>query len=69
MNSVTSENNARKRVEGGIDLTPTWTAIMPVLIAALQDGTTTGQQLARDELMRATRILDNMNAGRPGKED
>ena len=43
-----------------IDLTPTWVAIMPVLIAALQDGTHEGQKSAREELMRAAAILDSL---------
>lgn len=58
----------RRRVPGGIDLTPTWKGAMPVIIAALEDGTEAGKVHARAELMRAAAILDNMNAGLPGKD-
>lgn len=44
-----------------IDLTPTWAAIAPILIAALQDGTPKGQQMAREELIRMAALADERN--------
>lgn len=55
------------RVVGGVDLTPTWKAAMPILIAALQDGTPTGKRLAREELMDLADRLDRLNI-EPKKE-
>lgn len=46
--------------ENTIDLKPTWASVMPILIAALQDGTTEGQVIARDELCRMAQVLDNI---------
>lgn len=45
-----------------IDMTPTWAALMPVLIAALVDGTAQGQASARAELMDLARRVDELNA-------
>jgi len=44
-----------------IDLTPTWTGIMPALIAALQNGSPVGENMAREELMRLAGIVDKQN--------
>lgn len=44
-----------------IEVTPKWTAVMPVLLAALTDGTAEGQRIARDELMRLARRVDSAN--------
>jgi len=44
-----------------IDLTPTWAGILPGLIAALQDGTATGQKIAREELAKMARLADERN--------
>lgn len=41
-----------------IDLTPTWSAILPALIAALCDGTPTGQDMARRELANMAQAAD-----------
>ena len=32
------------------DITPTWSAVLPVFVAALQNGTAEGQRIAMDEL-------------------
>lgn len=45
-----------------LDLTPTWQAIMPALIAVIQDGTLEGQAMAQAELMRLARLADEANA-------
>ena len=44
--------------------TPTWTAILPALIAALQNGTPEGQQIAREELAKLAAYADRINDGR-----
>ena len=35
-----------------IDVTPTWSQILPVLLALLESGTAEGRRTARDELER-----------------
>lgn len=45
-----------------IDMTPTWAAIMPALIAALQNGTPDGQEIAASELKRLAASVDKANA-------
>ena len=40
------------------DITPTWTGILPVLAAALQNGTAEGQRMAMEELKRMARLAD-----------
>lgn len=44
-----------------LDLTPTWAAIMPALVAALQHGTPEGQRLAAAELESLAAKVDAMN--------
>lgn len=44
-----------------IDITPTWRAILPVLLAAYKDGTETGQRLALEELQRMATAADAYN--------
>jgi hypothetical protein len=41
-----------------IDITPTWSGIIRVLIAALEDGTDAGKQVAREEVIRLARQYD-----------
>lgn len=50
------------KVVGMIDLTPTWVAVMPVFIMALESGTATGRAAAREELMRVAALADERNA-------
>lgn len=44
-----------------IDVTPTWTALMPALLAALTNGTKKGKDMARAELMRLASEVDKAN--------
>lgn len=44
-----------------INITPTWTAIMPALIRVLQEGNAKGKELARLELMDLARKVDAVN--------
>lgn len=48
------------KVEEIFDLTPTWSGVMPALIAAVEDGTAQGQQMARNELYRLAQTLDSV---------
>lgn len=41
-----------------IDMTPTWRAIVPVIVAALQNGTPQGQKIALEELLRMADVAD-----------
>lgn len=44
-----------------IDITPTWVAILPILLAAIEDGTKEGRAIAKDELKRLASIADRQN--------
>lgn len=45
-----------------IDVTPTWAALLPALLAVLKDGTPEGQAMAREELFRLAVAVDAANA-------
>lgn len=45
-----------------IDATPTWAAILPILCAALENGTDEGRRIARAELQRMAALADERNA-------
>ena len=45
-----------------IDVTPTWTDLMPALFAVLQNGTEEGRAIAQAELTRLAKIVDDQNA-------
>lgn len=49
-----------KRV-GGIDLTPTWTGVLPILFAAMEDGTAEGKRLAKLEFANMAKAADMYN--------
>jgi hypothetical protein len=51
-----------------IDITPTWAAVMPILLAALEDGTDEGKRIARAELTRLAGVVDGMNAHAKGTQ-
>lgn len=51
-----------------IDLTPTWTAIMPAIIDILIHGNEDGRKTAREELMDLAKKVDAMNSDNKGKE-
>lgn len=50
-----------RKYVGTIDLTPTWEAILPALLAALENGTETGKKFAHEELKRMAKIADEYN--------
>lgn len=55
---VVVEGGDERKFIGTIDLTPSWRSLIPAFIAALQDGTPTGQAIARDELYRLADFAD-----------
>lgn len=44
-----------------IDLTPTWSGLLPALIAVIQNGKPEGQRLAIEELRRMAQAADQLN--------
>lgn len=44
-----------------IDLTPTWSAILPAFLAVLENGTEKGKEAAREELKRMAQAADQFN--------
>lgn len=48
-----------------IDVTPTWSAIVPVIILGLTHGTAEGRRAAAEELARMARAADAYNASLP----
>lgn len=44
-----------------IDCTPTWASLLPVYIAALEDGSEAGRVAARAELARMAEAADRYN--------
>ena len=43
-----------------IDITPTWEGQMRMAIILLEDGTFEGKKFAREEIIRAGQIIDNL---------
>jgi len=46
---------------GTIDITPTWTGLMPAFIAVLEGGGETGKDMARQELFKLAQAVDHTN--------
>ena len=44
-----------------IDITPTWVEIMPVIIMAIENGTSEGKENAKAELMELAKKVDQAN--------
>lgn len=53
-----------------IDVTPTWSQIMPVLVRILEEsGSKKAKEGVRNELFRLARLVDDLNArGKAGKK-
>lgn len=45
-----------------IDMTPTWSNVLPLLLAAMEHGTTVGRDAAKIELRRMAQAADKWNA-------
>lgn len=43
---------------GTVDLTPTWSGILPALLAVLEDGNAEGKKIAKDELKKMAKVAD-----------
>lgn len=50
------------KTAGTIDMTPTWSALLPMFVAALQHGSDEGRKIAREELQRMAQAADHWNA-------
>ena len=50
-----------------IDATPTWSAVLPLLFAALENATEDGKRIARAELQRMAEAADRFNAIAKGR--
>lgn len=50
-----------------IDMTPTWEALLPGLLMAVENGTNQGRAIAMEELMRLARFADRVNAANRDK--
>lgn len=48
----------KKTPAGTIDITPTWKAVLPVFLIALQHGNAVGQRVAMEELRRMADFAD-----------
>lgn len=61
--ATTCRNAAKeaRKAPATIDATPTWTQVMPGLIAVLMNGTSRGQSLASEELLRLAEQVDRIN--------
>lgn len=57
-----------KQKPATIDLTPTWQGVLPILLAALENGTDEGNKIAREELRRMAEAADRFNASTSKKE-
>jgi hypothetical protein len=44
-----------------IDLAPSWQEVLPILLAAVEDGTAEGRKIARKELARMAEAADKYN--------
>lgn len=51
-----------------IDITPTWSGILPVLLLTLAQGTDKGKKIATEELQRMARLADNYVALKEGEK-
>lgn len=54
-------SDAIKRKVGTIDLTPTWSAVLPMILYALECGTEEGKRLAKLELANMAKAADAYN--------
>lgn len=50
-----------KVMEKFIDLTPTWTAVMPVLLDIIENGNDEAKKIAREELLDLAKKVDDVN--------
>jgi len=53
-----------KKLIGTIDLTPTWLAMAPIIIAAMENGTSDGVKMAKEEIYKMAKLADAYAASR-----
>lgn len=51
-----------RKPAGTIDITPTWRAVLPVYLAAHENGNFTGRKIALEELNRMAKLADEFVA-------
>ncbi len=51
-----------RRFAGTIDITPTWRAIVPILVMGIENGSTEGHKIAIEEIYRMADAADAYNA-------
>lgn len=56
------------RVIGTVNLTPTWSAMLPIFRAILTDGDQEGRDIVWSELARMAKAADQWNAAQPEPE-
>lgn len=56
-----NDSPAARRYAGSIDMTPTWQGVMPMLLAAVRDGTPKGRHEASAEINRLAGLADRAN--------
>ncbi len=52
-----------------IDMTPTWAGAVEIYLMALEDGTDTGKEMAREEIRRMAQMLDQINEEHKAQKD
>ena len=59
-----------RRIDEGrrVDVTPSWTEILPALLLLLERGTPDSQRHARAELRRMAALADEARQGRAGSD-
>ena len=67
MTTTTTSTPSPAFALGSIDITPTWLALMPAIIAVLQDGTPIGRQIATAQLIGLAKFADDYNAKAKGE--
>jgi hypothetical protein len=50
------------KIVGTIDLTPSWRSLVPIFVAAIEDGTPTGRAMAIEEIYRLADFADKTNS-------
>lgn len=51
-----------EKPDGTIDMTPTWLGVLPLFLAAIENGTDAAKTAARQELTRMAKIADRAMA-------
>ncbi|SPA50629.1 hypothetical protein [Cupriavidus taiwanensis] len=63
---IRADHEANQDAQRVIDVTPTWSAVLPYLLVGIESGNAEGKRIAREELARMARAADLYNASRKG---